>query len=219
VQRLQENEVKTSEIVLKLQQYFEITNEEITRPNTTHPGLFDYFEAAGFLVSSKKPEAADAGKLYVCVDLTGLEDDYGAKKIQVCTILKDCVVAGVVTQGTETEAIGLSNDQSFDYKFSLPDRIPVELRLTIVQSDNNQVSILSDEDVAELLLSNVTARYRLGLNFEPQRYFSIVDAPWAASVLLEWTDDSGANWHSTISTLDFDELYEFDLGDIDIINT
>jgi tryptophanase len=39
VQRLQENEVKTSEIVLKLQQYFEITNEEITRPNTTHPGL------------------------------------------------------------------------------------------------------------------------------------------------------------------------------------
>jgi hypothetical protein len=114
-------------------------------------------------------------------------DDYGAKKIQVCTILKDCVVAGVVTQGTETEAIALSNDQSFDYKFSLPDRIPVELRLTIAQSANNQVAILSDEDVAALLLANITARYRLGLNFEPQRYFSIVDAPWAASVLLEWS--------------------------------
>jgi hypothetical protein len=151
-----------------------------------------------------------------CASISPARDDYAAKKLQVCTILKDTTVAGVVTQGTETEAIALSNDQSFDYKFSLPDRIPVELRLTLTLSSNNQVSILSDADVAALLLSNITARYRLGLNFEPQRYFSIVDAPWAASVLLEYSEN-GADWFSVVSVLDFDELYTFDLGDIDII--
>jgi hypothetical protein len=218
IQRLQENEVRTSEIVLKLQQYFAETNEDIARPNTTHPGLFDYFDAAGFLVSSKRPEAADAGKLYVCVDVDDTADDYDAKKTQICTILKDIVVAGVVTQGTESLAIALSNDQSFDYKFSLPDRIPIELRLTITQSSNNQFAILTDEEVAQLLLDNITARYRLGLNFEPQRYFSLIDAPWAATVLLEWSDDAGANWHSTVSANDFDELFEFDLGDISVVN-
>jgi hypothetical protein len=219
IQRLQENEVRTSEIVLKLQEYFSETNEEISRPNTTHPGLFDYFEDAGYLVSSKKPESGDAGKLYVCVDVDDAADDYAAKKTEICTILKNIVVAGVVTQGTETEAIALSNDQSFDYKFSLPDRIPILLRLTIDQSDNNQFAILTDEDVAALLAANIAARYRLGLNFEPQRYFSIIDAPWAASILLEWSDDAGMNYSDDVSVLDFDELYEFEVGDISVINT
>lgn len=219
IQRLQENEIKTAEIVAKLQEYFEVTNEKIVRPNTTNPGLIDYFEAAGYTVSTKPPEEADAGQLWVCVDVDDADDDYPEKKTEICTILRDCSVAGVVTMGDESEAIGLSNDQSFDYKFSLPDRIPIALKLTIVQSDNNQFSILSDQAVAELLLANVLARYRLGLNFEPQRYFSILDAPWAASITLEWSDDDGGNWHSTVSELDFDELYEFDLGDIDIVNT
>ncbi len=218
IQRLQENEIKTSEIVLKLQEYFEVTNEEITRPNTTHPGLLDYFTAAGFLASAKVPETGDAGKLYVCVDVDDGADDYPTKKTQICTILRDSTVAGVVTEGTETEAVALSNDQSFDYKFSLPDRIPVQLRLTIDQSENNQFAVLTDADVAQLVLDNVTARYRLGLNFEPQRYFSIIDAPWAASILLEYSEN-GADWFDEVSELDFDELYEFDIDDIDIINT
>jgi hypothetical protein len=338
VQQLQLQEVKTSEIVLTLQQYFETTNEVITRPNTTHPGILDALEGASFIASTKKPIEADAGKLYVCLDLSkgdraegtatitsyanlvsGTDDsitvgatvftaqagaatpgdatfqaatsnaatalslanqinshatagelvrasvvaavvtirakaggtagnaialaytdndtnvgatvsgaflaggtdneDYDADKLEACTILKDSVVAGVVTMGTETETIALSNDQSFDWKFYLPDRIPVKLRLTIDVSDNNQFSILTDAEVAALLLENLTARYRLGLNFEPQRYFSILDAPWAASVLLEYSEDGGGTYASTVSALEFDELYDFALEDISIVNT
>jgi len=69
VQRLQENEVKASEIVLKLQQYFIVTNEMIQRPKTTHPGIIDVLEEAGYVASTKAPEVGDAGKVYVCVDL------------------------------------------------------------------------------------------------------------------------------------------------------
>src|SRR6185295_6413131 len=62
IQRLQENEVKTSEIFLRMQEYFTITNEKIQRPNTTHPGIFDYFESKGYFISTKPPADEDAGK-------------------------------------------------------------------------------------------------------------------------------------------------------------
>lgn len=341
IQRLQLNEVKTSEIVLKLQQYFDTTNEAITRPNTTHPGLRDYFTALGYLVSTKEPLDADAGKVYLCADIldehargyftitsyanlvSGTDDSvtvgatvftaqvgaatpgtgtfqaatsnaltaaslaiqinahatagalvyawavdavvyiraiatgtagnaialaytdndtnvgatksgtvlsggfaladgdptYVEQRLEICTALKDCVPAGIITQGTEIETIALSNDQSFDFKFNLPTRIPILLKLTLTLSDNNQTTILSDSDVAAVLFANINSRYRLGLDFEPQRYFSVLDAPWAAGVLLEYSiDDGSPSYLSTVADLAYNELYEFELADITIVS-
>lgn len=217
IQRLQENEVKTSEIVLLLQQYFRITNEKIQRPNTTHPGIVDYFSDRGYLASTKKPIDADAGKLYVCVDVDETADDYADTKLAICTIIKDCAVAGVVSQGSEVENITLPNAQSFDFKFNLPDRQPILLRLTLTISTNNTFTIDSDADLAQKLFDNIAAKYRLGLDFEPQRYFSIVDAPWASNVLLEYSLDAGSNWLDDIFEAAYDDLLTFDLEDIEIV--
>lgn len=217
VQRLQESEIKTSEIFLRMQEYFDITNENIQRPKTTHPGIFDVFAAAGYLISTKAPIDADAGKAYICVDTDETADDYAAVKLAICTIIKDCVVAGVVTQGTETQEITLSNGQEFTFKYNLPNRIDVLLRLTITQSSNNLFTIADPEDSKQTLYENITEKYKLGKNFEPQRYFSVVDAPWAESVLLEWSDDAGANWHDEVYAADYDDLFTFDLADITIV--
>ena len=341
VQRLQENEVKTSEIVLKLQQYFDVTNEMITRPNTTNPGIIDYFTDAGFLASVKAPADADAGKLFVCVDVddnhargtvtissytalvSGTDDtvtvgatvftaqsgsaapgdatfqaatsndatatslaiqinahatagalveawavgavvhiraisggtggnaialaytdndtnagasisgatltggnvlatgdvEYNDLRLTLATLIKECCVAGVISQGTEIETIALSNGQSFDFKYYLPDKHPILLRLTLVTSSNNQFTVLSPSAVAQKLYDNVTARYRLGLNFEPQRYFSVLDAPWTASVLLEYSLNDGADWTDDIYESLFDDLLTFELGDIQIVES
>lgn len=341
IQRLQENEVKTSEIFLRMQEYFDITNEEIQRPKTTHPGIFDVFEAAGYLVSTKPPIDADAGKLYICVDVTdnhargeivvtsyanlvdgtddtitvgataftaqvgsatlgtatfqaatsnaatatslaaqinahatagalvlarvlddGVtveiraltggtggnaialayaqlgagtgatvsgatltggaaliddEDDYDDVRLEICEMIKDCVVGGVITQGPEVEAITLSNGQEFNFKYTLPDRIPVLLKLTITQSENNLFTVGDPDDSKATLLAAITEKYKLGKNFEPQRYFSIVDAPWAAEILLEYSIDNGGNWDTEVFESEFDELFTFDLADIEIV--
>lgn len=219
VQRLQLNEVKTAEIVLKLQQYFAVTNEKITRPNTTHPGLVDYMTAAGYTVATKAPIDADAGKLYVAVDVDETAPTYAATKLAICTQLSKCAVAGVVTQGTETAAITLSNNQSFDFKYNLPTRIAIKLKLTLVTSANNQFQILSPQEIADKLYANIRARYRLGLAFEPQRYFSVLDAPWAASVTLQYSLDGGTTWTSAIAALAYNQLYTFTLADITIVET
>jgi hypothetical protein len=341
IQRLQANEVKTSEIFLKLQQYFDVTNELITRPNTTHPGIRDYLTALGYLISTKAPLEADAGKIFICVDeldnhargmvtissyanlvsgthdsvtvgatvftaqtgaatagtgtfraatsnaetasslalqinahatagalvyawavdavvhvraiaggtagnaialaytngdanvgasvsgatllggytLATDEDDFDDRRLEICTAIKDSVVAGVISQGSEIETITLSNDQSFDFKFNLPTRIPILLRLTLVTSDNNQSVILSIQETTAKLFANINARYRLGLDFEPQRYFSVLDAPWARSVLLEWSENGGSNYYSTVRELEYNELFTFALADIEVVES
>lgn len=217
LQRVQENEAKTSEIFLKLQDYFRTTNENISRPVVTNPGLLEALEDAGYIASIKKPIDADAGKIYVCVDLDDEAEDYDDTKLAVCTLIKNSTVAGCVTQGTESESLPLTNGQSFDFKFNLPNRIEVKLKLTITLSENNQVVILSPEEVVQILQDNIEERYRLGKNFEPQKYFSVLDAPWASQVLLEWSDDDGATWYDDVYDAEYDDLFEIPLENIQVV--
>jgi hypothetical protein len=224
VQRLQENEVKTAEIFHRMQEYFTITNEKIQRPNTTHPGIFDYFKSKGYFVSTKPPIDADAGKAFICVDVDEEAPGYATVKREICHIVKDCVVAGVVSQGTESEAITLSNGQSFTFKYNLPNRIPIFLRVTLTLSDNNEYAIASPEVIKQRLFDNIQAKYSLGKNFEPQRYFSVLDAPWASQILLEWTDvvtdgelDPTPTWHDEVYAAEYDEVFTFDLTNIIIV--
>lgn len=216
-QRIQANEVKTSEVFAYLQQYFAITNERISRPVGTTPGIIDALESSGYTASVKPQAGADAGKAFICVDVDDTDPDYATTKAAIAEIIKDSISAGVETQGTEVQSIVLSNGQSFDFKYDLPNRIEVDLRLTVTLSDNNQVIILSPEEQKNILMANIAARYRLGRDFEPQKYFSTQDAPWASKVLLEWSDDSGLNWYSTIYDADYDDLFDYALDRLTLV--
>ena len=218
-QRIQESEVKTAEIVAKLQDYFNQTNEMLARPNTTNPGMIDYFKAQGFDISIKPVIEAEAGELRVAVDLEESDPDYEDQKQAFLELLASVVIGGAVTIGDESGSVTLSNAQSFDYRFNLADRIPIKLRLTLDLSSNNTFVVLSPEETAAILFENINNRYRFGLNFEPQRYFSVIDAPWAASVLLEYSIDDGATWLDDIAVLEYDEVYTFDLADISVVET
>jgi len=217
IQRLQSNEVKTSEIFLLLQNYFTVINARISRPVVTNPGLIEAFALAGWVASIKKPIDADAGKLFICVDVDETAPGYAAEKLAINTLIKNSTALGIPTQGTEVSTIVLSNAQAFDFKFKLPNRITVNLRLTLTLSVNNQVVILAPEDVKQKLIENIEANYRLGRDFEPERYFSVSDAPWAGDVLLEWSDDAGATWHDETYTADYDDLFVISLANITLV--
>lgn len=218
MQRVQESEIKTSEIFLKLQQYFSITNAMISRPVVTSPGIVEKFAAEGYVASLKEMIEDDAGKANVCVDVDDSDPDYTEIKLEICQLLSQMIVGGVVTIGTEDEDIVISNGQSFNYKYHLPDRTPIYLRLTLVTSENNQFVIPSPDDTKVKLLANIAARYALGKNFEPQKYFGSVDAPWAESILLEWSENN-TDWFSTVFNADFDDLFEVDLARTSIVES
>ncbi len=337
-QRLQEQEVKTSEIFLKLQEYANITNQKIQRPVVTPPGIIENLGVNGYLASVKPMVVGDAGKISICVladdgvhataDVTitsyanlvsgshdvvtvngtaftaqstavvlgagtfqaatsnaataislaaqinghatagaiiraraagakvylrsiqggtagnaytlGYTDNdtnvgatksgtvfsggtasatYAAAKLAICTLIKDMVVGGVISQGSEGSTIVLSNGQSFDFKFFLPNKIPIKLKLTTYLSENNEVVIGIPDDVKAALAANINSRYALGKDFAPQKYFSVVDAPWAESVLLEWSDDGGTTYYSTVYRSIFDDLFTFDISDITLVES
>lgn len=217
VQKLQENEVKTSEIFLKLQGYFTITNEKVQRPVVTYPGIVSYLKTNGFTASVKPPIDADAGKLYVAVILDNGDPDFAADKLEVNTLLSQVVVAGVITQGDQVSSILLSNGQSFDFKFKLPVSYATKLRLTTTISPNSGYAVPTGEEIRALILANVRAKYNIGMNFEPQRYFTIVDAPWASSILLEWSNDNGVTWYSSIYVSNYDEFFNVQLENISVV--
>lgn len=217
VQKMQENEIKLAEIFQKLQAYITLTNDRIQRPSVSYPGLIDSFVDNGFTSSVKAPEVGDAGKIYICVDVDDSDPDYAATKLQICGLIRDFVAAGIESQGTEEELITLSNGQSFYFRFNLPDRTPVLLRMTATRSDNTQITLPTDEAIRQTILDNINARYRLGYDFEPQRYYNFQDAPWAATILLEWSDDDGVNWHSGVFEAAYDDIFDIDLEDIEVV--
>ncbi len=218
-QKIQQGEVKTSEIFQKLQQYIALTNERIQRPSVSHPGLVDSFTANGFVSSIKPPEEADAGLVFICVDLDDAAPGYGAQKLAVCTLIKDFVAAGMVTMGSEVETITISNGQSFDFKFNLPTKTPVLLRLTATKSRNQLIVIPDDVAIREAVFNAITARYRLGWDFEPERYFGVSDALWANDITLEWSDDAGSNYYDDVFEADYTDIFTFGLEDIEVVIT
>lgn len=216
-QRMQSNEVKTSEIFQKLQQYIALTNERIQRPSVSFPGLLDAFAANDYVASIKEIDDTDAGKMFICVDVDDGAPDYDDVKLEIGGLIKDFVAAGTVTEGSEEQPITLSNGQEFTFKFALPNRIPVLLRVTIAVSENNLLLVPDDETIRQEIFDRINELYRLGLNFEPQRYYNLGHAAYAASVLFEWSDDDGSNWHDEVYDANFDDLYTFNLEDIAII--
>lgn len=219
-QRMQENEVKTSEIFQALQDYIATTNDRISRPANTPRGILGALETAGYIASVKAPLDADAGKVSVCVQLDNTDPAYATTKLAVNTLLSESVSAGIVTQGTESNNIVLSNGQSFAFKYNLPNKITPLLRLTTYLSVNNQSVILSPEAQKAKLMANIASRYRLGKNFEPQRYFNDVDdAPWASKVLLEYSLDSGGTWLSTVYSANYDDLFVINLANITLVES
>jgi hypothetical protein len=217
VQRLLENETKTSEIFVKLQQYITTTNLAIQRPSVSLPGLIDSFASNGFVASVRKNTIFEAGKIAICVDTDELAVDFPATRLEICTLIKDFVAAGIVSEGGVSELITLSNGQQFEFNFYLPTKTEIVLRLTITASDNQVVTIPTDDVIRIAAFENINSRYRLGWDFEPQRYFTQVDAPWAATILLEWSDDDGGVWHDEVFEAEFYDLYTFDLEDIEVV--
>jgi hypothetical protein len=216
-QKVQENEVKTGNIFVKIQDYFALTNEAISRPVGTPPGLIAKLASAGFVASIKPPIVADAGKIYVAVVVDSTAAAYATNKIAIANILLNSIAGGIVSQGTEVTNLTLSNGQSFAYSYNLPNYITPQVRLTITTSANNKIVISSPDVIKATLLANIAANYSIGRNFEPQRYFTNRDAPWASTILLEYSFDGGTTWSSSVYTANYNDLFVVSLANLAIV--
>ncbi|WP_424244958.1 hypothetical protein Dip510_000066 [Elusimicrobium posterum] len=208
-----------AEIYAKYQDYIRTTNEKIAIPKTPVEGLIKTFkDVLGITLSVKQQDADNAGTLAVCAQLKEEDEDYASKKIKVLNALKDYTVAGLYYEGDQRGEAALSNGQFFEYGFYLPVYHPAQLRLEITNSRNTNLLVDSDEDIKEKVLANIKNLYGLGVDFNPERYFTVErDAPYAGKVVLKYKTPDMTEFSTDLFKASYRDLFEFDKEDIEIV--
>lgn len=218
-QQIIDKEIVFAQAFQKLQDYIRSTNETIAIAKTPLDGLIKVFSDAGYQISIEPMTALNAGTLGVCVDVDSTDPDYADMKTEILTMLKDYTVAGIFFSGAETGNIALTNGQSFEFGYALPTEFnAVELKISIELSQNVNIVPDSESEIKTKLLANLADRYSIGRDFEPNRYFDILnDAPYASSVLLQWRKTSGDAWSSAVYSATFKEVFRFDTSRITVV--
>lgn len=148
----------------------------------------------------------------------GLGDEtlYPAVKNAVNEAIKENTVAGMVFNGPELSQLALSNGQQFNFSYYLPNRIPVLLKIVLDRSPSVNEANPSDGDIRINLFQRISMMYRLGRDFEPQRYVNGAWYSWAKTITLFWSDDNGVTWYPSVYASAFNEVFSFNLNEIQV---
>lgn len=216
IQLATNSEANTALIMEKLRNFFIDTNQRIIASKTTDEAIIEAIGALGFIASVRENEEADAGKLAVCVDIDPLSATYATDIINIAEEIIDNSFGGCWYDSGATPAlvvdvvVVLSNGQSRTVSFRRPTVQDTMIRVTIKPSRNTNIVIDNEGQVIEKLQANLALFYKLGLDFEPEKYFEINrDAPYASDVLLEYSINAGSNWLSVPKENTFYYLMNF----------
>lgn len=209
-QRIVALDTSFAEVYAKLQDYVRFMNEQINAPAVNPERALKILRTAGFTASVRPVTQDTAGELAFCVDLDDKLPNYATQKQRVLDILKTCTAGGIYFAGTETGTSILSNGQAMPYAFFLPARYEVSLKLTIHASASSGLAVPSESQIKQTLADNLAAMYRMGVDFEPERYFTVSrDASYAAVVKLEYQKETGGAWSDEVYKADFKDLFVF----------
>jgi len=214
-QMVQREEVKTGQTFQKLQDYFTTINDRIQRPTTTYPGLVEALEDAGYNSSMKPPSSVDAGTVFICIDVDDTDPDYATIKQELLELISTFIAGGMFFEGTEQGDVVISNGQNFPFAYFLPNRRRTYMRITLKKSDNSNIEIPDDVTLRTLVRDNVLARYKMGWDFEPERYLTQAEVLWAADLTIEYSFNL-IGWDTEVYQASFDDLLQVALGDIQI---
>tara|TARA_R110000787_G_scaffold130064_1_gene241980 strand:- start:788 stop:1615 length:828 start_codon:yes stop_codon:yes gene_type:complete len=194
-------ETRLAELSAKLTDFIRTANEKINLPKSTIDGFTSSLLAPetegglGLVSTIKDVSNLEAGYLFCAVDVDPLREDYATIKQEIINRMGDWLTVGQAYSGTESGSRVALNGQVFNYSFDLPTPIDILIRATITASKNTKNPILNENQVRDILNANLIAFYKLGLDFEPEKYLEISrDLPFASNIFLEYSEDSGASW-------------------------
>lgn len=216
-QLMSELEVDTGEIYNKLQDYFRATNEIVLIPRTPLEGLTEQFNSAGFVVSF---DQSTPGVLGTCVDADDTAEDYETVVLpKIIETLALYTVAGLTYSGAEAGDYTFSNGQTFTYNFDLPTIKEALLKATITISLNNTSRIFTVAEIRTIIDDNIKEMYSLGNDFEPLKYLTTKDLPFAATIELAYTftpDPDPEDWVTSVYTANFKDLITYVKTNIEV---
>jgi hypothetical protein len=208
IQLVMQAENYTAEITAKMTDYIRTANENINLPKSTIDGFTQGLLRELELNSTIKDitTSGEAGYMFLVVDVDDGAVDYATTKQAIIDRMALWLTTGLFYNGAETGTKTALNGQTFTYKYALPTLIDVLVRITVTVSANAKTPILNENQIRDIFDANFALLYRLGLNFEPEKYLEIArDLPFASNILLEYSEDAGSTWDATLRTMAYDE--------------
>jgi len=206
IQEIMTSENYTAEIAAFMGDYIRTSNEKINLPKSTADGFIQAIKDEMDLDVSLKPitQAADAGKLNIALDIDDTTDDYEVRKQTFFNKCHAYLTAGLYYSGGEQGSVVALNGQEFDYAFKLPAPVEVQVRIAVGISTTGRNFVMNENQIRDLFVANFKKMYRLGFAFEPERYLSTRDLPFAADVKVEWSIDD-ITWQTVVMASAYDE--------------
>lgn len=196
--------------------YIDQKNQKIQRPTPIVDRIVARFAESdyGFLCSVRQVTEATRGTLAICLDYTpDAETNARIGK----TLIDECAIGGIWTDGTITESVSISNGQSFDIKWTIPTQRTVNLKYTIIRSKNTLIAQQPANVIREMILENFAKRYAMGLDIEPQKYLTMCDLGWASSIEGERQTDSDEGFTQNVYNSPYNELFKVIVNPDDIV--
>jgi len=207
-QLVMEAEAQTAEITAKMTDYIRTANENINLPKSTIDGFIQGLKRELDLDSTIKniTLSAEAGYLFLVVDVDDESEDYEEVKQEIIDRMHAWLSAGLYYTGTEEGTKTAINGQVFTYKYALPTPVDILVRITVKVSANAKTPIFNENQIRDIFDANFAELYKLGLDFEPEKYLEIArDLPFASEIITEYSQDSGANWDTDPLALAYNE--------------
>lgn len=212
IQQVMLAESYIAQITAQMTDYIRTANENINLPKSTvdgfTAGLKRSVAEGGLGLDSTIKNITDdeeAGHLFCVVDVDDEAEDYEDTKQEILEKMIAWLGAGLLYEGEEAGTVTISNGQVFDCAFDLPTPVDILVRITVTISANTQSAILNENQVRDIFNENFAASYRLGLDFEPERYLGVNDLPFASDILLEYSEDDGSNWSAEPRSMAYNE--------------
>lgn len=217
IQGLMTAENNIAELGVKLQDYIRTQNEELIMPTSSPEGFMQRLEEEMGLISSVKPtEEADAGYVYLAVDVDNGSEDYESIKQGIFERMAKYLGAGTFFDGTEKGQVTALNGQAFNYAFHLPTITDLKVKIVVSVSENTLAYIETPNQIKEKFIKNFNKKYRLGYNFEPQIYLCSDDLPFASEIKVTYSTDGGSSYKNTILNAMYDEKIVINPDNIEV---
>jgi hypothetical protein len=207
-QLVMQSESYTAEITTKMTDYIRTANEAINLPKSTINGFITGIKTDLGLDATIKDIVleAEAGYMFLIVDADETDPDYATTKQAIIDRMHDWLTAALYYNGTETGSKVALNGQTFNYKFGLPVDVDILVRVTVTASANSTSPVLNENQIRDILDANLALYYRIGLDFEPEKYLEISrDLPFASDILLEYSENAGATWLAVPRSMAYDK--------------
>lgn len=219
IQGMMTIENNISELGVKLQDYIRTQNEELIIHRSSVDGFMQVMEDELNIISSLKPceSDADAGEIYLAVDIDSEGADYADKKQQIFNLMHKYLTAGLHYNGTETGTVTATNGQVFNYAYELKSEKALKIKIQVRVSENNNLFVETTNNIKEKFLENFSNLYRLGFDFEPQQYLNISrDLPFASEIKIQYSTNSGSSWATEVLESDYKTKFIIDDASVEV---